>query len=111
MGMTMAVVETWPGPWVVRVQRVPTVRVVSGVGVGGWVAVGVLDHWVRSCRLSLGGSLVEPGPDRVRIGCTSFRERDNWIILQWDADPKWAAVMLASRSLNLARHHSLHRVR
>ena len=98
----MAVVEAWPGPRVVGLESVSTVRVVSRVGVGGWVAVGVLDRWVRSCRLGLGGSLVEPGPDRVRVGCPSAGHGDDWIILQWDADPKWATVMLASRSLNIA---------
>ena len=107
----MGMVAPGPGSWVVRVESVPAVRVVPGVGICGWVAVGVLHLRVGPCELLLGRSLVEPGPDGVSVSCATSSSSYDRVVLQWDANPKWASIMLASRSLNLSGHRGCHRVR
>merc|ERR1719362_2417094 len=38
----------------------------------------------------------------MSVGCTTAGHRNNGIVLQWDADPKWASIMLAPGSLHIA---------
>ena len=90
-------------------ETVPTVRVVPGVGIGGWMAIGMLDCRMGSCLFLFRRSLVESGPDCMCVRCTATCFSDNGIVLKWNADPKWAAIVFASWPLHLSG--SVHRVR